>query len=110
MGGIKNAIIKGARITTADHGVLVVWLDLDYGGTCQGFGGYACQSQNKLQGIAGHFIWRILDVAGVEDWSDVIGRTIRVKATHYKVEAIGHIVKEDWFCPEESYKDLSKSS
>jgi len=31
------------------------------------------------------------------------GKTIRVKSSHGEVEAIGHIVKDDWFNPSEDF-------
>ena len=37
----KNAVIESVRLTTDDHGCLSAWLMLDYGGSGQGFGGYA---------------------------------------------------------------------
>lgn len=36
---IKNAVISSASITTADRGLLDAWLNLDYGGSGQGFDG-----------------------------------------------------------------------
>ena len=59
----RNAIIKSARITSDDHGVLSAWLDLDYGDSCQGFGGVALYlpksfNHHELKSVAGHFIWR----------------------------------------------------
>ena len=100
----KNAVIKDARITT-DNGFLDCWLDLDYGGTGQGFGGYTLylpkswRHHDQNSPYAGHFIWRVMEVAGVSEWSDLPGKTIRVRAEHSKVHAIGHIVKDDWFNP-----------
>lgn len=101
----KNAVIKSARITNDDHGLLSAWLMLDYGESVQGFGGFALylpkdveQSINQ-KNYAGHFIWRCLEVAGVTDWANLPGKTVRVKCEHHKVHAIGHIVKDDWFDP-----------
>jgi hypothetical protein len=102
-----NAVIKSARITDDDHGFLTVWLDLDYGGSGQGFGGYTLylpktysHHANSLRAnYAGHFIWRVMEVAGVSNWSNLPGKTIRAIKEHTKVHAIGHIVKDDWFFP-----------
>lgn len=99
----KNAIIKSVRLTMED-GLLDCWLDLDYGGTGQGFGGYALYlpksfKHHRIESVAGHFIWRVMEVADVVKWSDLPGKAIRVKAEHGKIHAIGHIVKDDWFCP-----------
>lgn len=102
---IKNAIIEDVRMTTADHGCLSIWLTLNYGGSGQGFGGYALylpptwKHHDRKNGYAGHFIWRCMEIAGVDDWSKMVGKTIRVKADCSKVHAIGHIVTDDWFEP-----------
>ena len=107
----KNAVIEAATITTGDRGFLDAWLTLDYGGSGQGFGGYALYlpksfSHHSLKSVAGHFIFRVMEVAGVTKWEDLKGRTIRVRAEHCGVKAIGHIVKDDWFCPESDFAAL----
>ena len=33
-------------------------------------------------------------------FSQLKGKTIRVKSSNSKVQSIGHIVKNDWFTPE----------
>jgi hypothetical protein len=105
----RNAIITHAEITTEDHGLLSAWLTLDYGGTGQGFGGYSLYLPKSFNhhdakaGFAGHFIWRVMEVAGVSRWSHLTGKTIRVRQSHSGVEAIGHIVKDDWFSPREDF-------
>lgn len=108
---IKNAIIEAAEVTSDDHGLLSAWLTLDYGGTGQGFGGYALYlpksfSHHKLESVAGHFLFRCMEIAGVTKWSQMKGKTIRVCGSMSRVEAIGHIVKDDWFYPEKDFAPL----
>ncbi len=111
---LKNAVIKSAMITNEDHGLLSIWLDLDYGGTGQGFGGYAlylpnCFKHSKNQpNFAGHFIWRVMEIAEVGEWNKLTGKTIRVKGDWGGVIEIGHIVKEDWFNPKDDFKKISE--
>lgn len=108
---IKNAVIVDAVINTGDRGFLTAWIQLDYGGTGQGFGGYILYlpkyyRHHRLLSHAGHFIFRCMEVAGVENWSQLKGKTVRVQCEHSKVHAIGHIVKEDWFNPFEDFKQV----
>lgn len=111
---IKNAVIESARFDT-ERG-LSAWLTLDYGGSGQGFGGYMLylpkgwKYHGESGNYAGHFIWRVLEIAGVDDWSKLPGRTIRVKAEHSKVHAIGHIVKDDWFDPAADFAKMKTPS
>lgn len=110
---VRNAIIEGAEITIEDHGLLSAWVYLDYGDSGhQGFGGYALYlpksfTHHKLHSVAGHFIWRVMEVAGVTEWSKLKGKTVRVDGGGWgtgRIEGIGHIVKDDWFYPEQEFK------
>ena len=111
MAEIKNAIIEKATITSDDHGILSAWLYLDYGGSGQGFGGWSLYlpksfNHHKIESVAGHFLFRCMEIAGVTNWNELQGKTIRAKADHCKIESIGHIVKDDWFNPSEDFKQL----
>lgn len=107
---IKNAIIESATLEICDRGFLTANLTLDYGVTGQCFGGYALYLpesffNHKLDsGVAGHFIFRVMKIAGVDKWDQLVGKTIRAKASYSKVHAIGHIIKDDWFNPSEDFK------
>lgn len=110
----KNAIIESAELTTSDHGLLSGWLTLDYGGSGQRFGGWSLYlpkgyRHHTLGSPAGHWIFRVMEIAGVEKWSQLKGKTIRVRAEHKGVQAIGHITKEDWFDPSADFQPEEKT-
>lgn len=70
------------RISREDHGILTVFLDLDYGGSAQGIPLYALDFWDREQEKrAGHkasieFIMALMDAFGVNDFSKIEGRTI----------------------------------
>ncbi len=112
---IKNAVIEKAILSTGDHGMLSSWLMLDYGGCGQGFGGYALYlpkscKHHHLESVAGHWIWRCMEIAGVDRWEDLQGKTIRVKSDHSSIKAIGHILNDDWFDPRLEFAEVNKEN
>jgi hypothetical protein len=115
---IRNAVIDSVSIDMGDRGLLTAWLFLDYGGMSQGFGGYSLYLPKSYKhhadacqiNLAGHFIFRCMEIAGVERWADLKGKTIRVKSDkdglNASILAIGHIVKDDWFNPSKDYEEM----
>lgn len=103
---IDNAIIESVSLSIEDHGILSGWLYIRFSSGGWGFGGYAL---GKVDGgnlaakgnYAAEFIVRCLAVGGVGKWENLMGRPLR--CLHEKLSgdtvAIGHFMKDDWFCP-----------
>lgn len=108
---IDNAIIEKAEITNDIRGCLTANITFDYGGLVQteGFCIYQPALQTPAPDFAGHFIWRMLDIAGVDCWEDVRFSPVRVKKVDGQIEAIGHIIKNDWFNPQEEFATMKKN-
>jgi len=103
---LQNAIIKSASISIQQD-ILKAWLYLDYECGGPGFGGYTLYFPNNYKNhdqtsqCAGHWIYSILKIAGVEKWEQLPGKPIRVKIGPADIYAIGHIIKDIWFHPNE---------
>lgn len=110
---IQDATITSATIEIGDHGFLSSFLHLDYGGSGQGFGGYALdrydteKKERVGSTICGIWIRRVLETVGVDNWHKLEGQNIRVEQDRPfgKILRIGHITKDKWFDPVEEFKD-----
>lgn len=107
----KNAVIEKAILDIGDRGFLTASIHLNYGdGTRQAFGNYALYlpksfKNHSVKSDAGHFIFRVMEIAGASTWDMLKGQTIRVKANYLGVSEIGHIINDDWFNPQEEFKE-----
>jgi len=84
----KIAKIEKTFLGTEDHGIMTAYLDVSYGGSNQGIGGYALDTPvhdgdgifiervGTAQGM--EMIRNILKVCGVDSWERLVGRTIFV--------------------------------
>ena len=70
---IKNAKIDKTKLGL-EEGWFTCWLYLNYGSSCQGFGGYGLGDK---WGIS--FIEEVLKVVGVDSWEELPGKYIRVE-------------------------------
>lgn len=110
----ENAIIESVSLGYGERGILEAWAVLKFDGSGQGFGGYALylpadfkhHGESMRANVCGHFIYRVLEVAGVTEWAKLEGRTVRAKHTNSNVIAIGHIVKDDWFDPSADFEAM----
>lgn len=107
---IKNAVIRSTVLTTADYdGQLTCSIAMDYGSTRQSFGTYILYNLHYKEdkNFGGFFIYRCLEVIGVNEWSKLIGKPVRVRIGDNRlIEAIGHFIEDKWFCPEQEYTTL----
>lgn len=110
--GVRNATIEDVGLSNSDHGLLSSFVTLDYGdGGHQGFGGYTLYNpkfKNTHGNYTGHWIWRVMEVAGVTEWDRIKGKNVRAKIEKGLVVAIGHITKDIWFNPVEEFKGMKK--
>jgi hypothetical protein len=111
---VKNAVIESVELKIERGGILVAWVVLNYGGSGQQFGGLALYldksfDHHEIKSFAGHFLFRCMQIAGVEKWSEMTGKAVRVRAKDFLAgsgppDAIGHIIKDDWFSPKDDFK------
>ena len=110
---IKNAKITGTKLGREDHGIFtfMIWVETDTFST--GIGGFGLDYFNKddskrvyeVKGLEA--ISSILDVVGVENWEDLIGKYIRIKyeGRNQPIYEIGNLIKDRWFNLKEFFSE-----
>lgn len=110
---IENALITSADLSMADHGCLILSMGVKGNGWGVSIGGHvlghgyldAEKFEGSPKGI--EEIMRIMDVVGVEKFSDLKGKYIRVDLGNgwgSTVTRFGNIIKDKWFDYKEFYK------
>lgn len=97
-----NAKIKSTFLGY-EHGMLTCSITLEQEDSCQSFGGYRLDEPNNVPSIyCGEWIHRLLKVAGVECWENLVGQYVRVEGEDMgKIEGLGHIIENIWFFPKD---------
>lgn len=105
---ITNAKIRSVSLGFEDHGILTCWLNLDYGGSAQGFGGYGFSHRPKDKHIGSpdlaDYIIGILTTLDVDLWEKLPGTVVRVEKDSEwggVIKRIGHALKDQWFDPQD---------
>lgn len=107
----ENALISKPSLTIADHGCLTAWIGCDFDDGGCSFGGYVLGKAGggnlDGKGYAAEFIVRTLKTVGVELWEDLHGKSIRVlhEGLGGGIVAIGHFLKDEWFCPRMEFEE-----
>ena len=107
---VENAVVKSIGFSTEDHGVLTSFLHLEFGSGGCGFGGYVLGKLNEktVNTATGNYaaLWIIRCIETVFDkgygkWEDIEGQPIRIvhEGLGGGIIAIGHFLKDSWFCP-----------
>ena len=95
---IKNAVIISTKLGYTEFDCLMLCINLEYDGSSQSTGYFAL-------GVKGsEFIMKILKIVKVNDWSDLKGKYVRVKATEEKIYEIGNIIEDEWLCFRDFFK------
>ncbi len=114
----RNARIRSTHLGEEDHGIFTCYLNLDYDGAGQSFGGYSLDEYRGERGkgrrvgtaYGMEFIKKILDTLEVGAWEKLPGTVCRVVADHGKVHRIGHFLKDQWFDPRDVIEQLNRDA
>ena len=75
--------ITKVSIEIEDHGILTFWLNFDFGGSGQGFGGYAIENDLGTKAIR-----KIMETVGVDAWEKIPGHEMYVHRENGIIRAI----------------------
>jgi hypothetical protein len=98
------AKIRKATLGWEDHGIFTCMLDLDYGAIGQGAGGYALDEPVHVDGefvgrvgtaYGMNWIIRLMRAVGVNDWSELQGRTVLAVIENRRVVGIKPLPTEN---------------
>lgn len=116
---IVNGKITGVQLENKDRGMLICWINIEYGdGGQQGYGGYQLDAQagdDSYDRIGTEYgcqcIINILDTFGVKDWNALKGQYCRIakkKGWNSLIESVGHITEDKWFSFKLTYEVVEK--
>lgn len=116
---IRNAKIESTSFSIL-YGTLSGWINFTYGdASVQSMGGLSLYlppdftHHAEQPNVMGHWMYRIMQVAGVNNWEDLPGKIVQIKLNddiNPIIVAIGHILKDDWFNPKEEFQKLIKDT
>lgn len=116
---IENGMIESADIMFSRGFILDCMVIFKFDGSGQGFGGFALggnpfdttakvAEHDRQPNLAADYIGGVMAVAGVERFSDLPGKVLRVRreTPFGTITAIGHPIKDLWYVPEARFREL----
>ena len=113
---IENVIIEGVMLGFEDHNIMTCMVYVKGDDRNQGFGGYFLDRYDtQLKRRVGRaygmeWLMRLMNAVGVRSFNELKGMYVRIEADYYKIYRIGHIVKDQWFDPDDlkDFKELEE--
>lgn len=113
---VENASVGKVTLGDSDRGSLTAVLMMDLADGCtQGFGTYylgkldggnLTRERSYGWGFCAEFIARCLKCCGKSEWGDLPGSPVRVLSVNGLLLALGHYLKDEWFCPRVEWEDF----
>ena len=102
---IENAKIQSVDLSMADHGVLMLELELHGNGWSCVFGqfvlgkGYLGAKEFSGNKKSTEFLMRVMDIVGVDRFNQMVGKYVRVaiKGWGSPIKIIGNLIEDRWF-------------
>lgn len=117
-----NTTIENGRITETmlgreDHGIMTLYLFIEFEKSTCAYGGYALDTYDEKEGkrigaASGmRAIAEILDCVGVTKWEDLTGAFIRCEHQGWggKILRIGNLIQDKWFSFESCFKEAKEA-
>ena len=114
---IVNAKIIDTMLGFEDHNIFTFMLTFEMDGTGQGYGGYALDKWDEIRHkrigskLGTEAVMRILKTVGVDKWERLKGQYVRLQYGDQgsgKIVAVGHIIKDQWFCMPDVLRDMGE--
>jgi len=101
-----NTRIDRVYLGWEDHGLFTAVIYTLGGSRGQAFG-------NRVMNdpvFALEFIKRTMDAVGVQEWGQLTGKFCRIQADSVHIHAIGHIIDDRWFVPDDLARELENTA
>lgn len=104
---ILNAIVCRAEVIPYGDGVAIE-LAVKRGQTVFGMGVFLVAVDSGKFDLCGRFMSKVMRVSGASEWSNVVGKPVRVWVEYGSARAIGHLINDEWFSPKDFFEGIGK--